>query len=225
MSGNPSAPYVEKVATAHVEEKLGHGAAEEAKNASDNEHKATFRETFKKYRAAVFWSCVISMTIVMEGYDTILMYNFWPYPTCKCDRELGTYMQLSDSTAVQRKYGKYYGPEIGWQVPAPWQAGLGQSSTVGTIIGAFINGWAISKYGYKKTVIVALFFMNAFIFITFFAPNAGTLLAGELLCGVCLARWCGFGDADEEQASPGASSQQQAQPTPRKSRPSPSAAT
>ena len=72
---------------------------------------------------------------------------------------------MKPTTSVQRKYGKNYGPKIGWQVPAPWQSGLGQSSTVGTIIGAFINGWAISKYGYKKTVIVALGFMTAFIFI------------------------------------------------------------
>jgi SP family general alpha glucoside:H+ symporter-like MFS transporter len=83
MPVNTDTPYVEKVATAHVEEKLGHGAADEAKNASDNEHKAAFWETFKKYRAGVFWSCIISMTIVMEGYDTILMYNFWAYPTCE----------------------------------------------------------------------------------------------------------------------------------------------
>lgn len=30
---------------------------------------------------------------------------------------------------------------------------------------------------------VALFFMNAFIFVVFFAPNRKALLAGELLCG------------------------------------------
>ena len=62
-------------------------------------------------------------------------------------------------------------------------AALNQSSTVGTIIGAFINGWAVAKFGYKKTMVIALFFMNAFIFVVFFAPNRGTLLAGELLCG------------------------------------------
>ena len=83
MPVNTDTPYVEKVATAHVEEKLGHGAADDAKRASDNEHSAAFWETFKKYRAGVFWSCIISLTIVMEGYDTSLMYNFWAYPTCK----------------------------------------------------------------------------------------------------------------------------------------------
>lgn len=62
-------------------------------------------------------------------------------------------------------------------------AALNQASTVGTIIGAFINGWATAKFGYKKVMIIALFFMNAFIFVVFFAPNRGVLLAGELLCG------------------------------------------
>lgn len=64
---NTDTPYVEKIATAHVESTLGDGAVDEAKNASDNEHKATFGQTFKTYRWAVFWSCVISMSIVMEG--------------------------------------------------------------------------------------------------------------------------------------------------------------
>lgn len=44
-----SAP-AEKVATAHVEDKLGHGALDEAKLASDNEHAATLREALSKHR-------------------------------------------------------------------------------------------------------------------------------------------------------------------------------
>ena len=80
---------------------------------------------------------------------------------------------------VQKKYGEYYGPDDGWIVPPPWQAALNQISTAGTIIGAFINGWSNARYGYKKTVLIALFFMNAFIFIVFFAPNRGRFLLGS----------------------------------------------
>ena len=79
---NTDTPRVEKIATAHVEETLGQGATDEAKHASDNEHKATFRQVIKSHRWAIFWSCVISMSVVMEGYDTILMGNFMGYPTC-----------------------------------------------------------------------------------------------------------------------------------------------
>lgn len=51
----------------------------------------------------------------MEGYDIILMGNFFGYPT------------------FQKKYGVYYGEELGYQIPARWQTGLNMSSTVGCI--------------------------------------------------------------------------------------------
>lgn len=50
MSANRDAVAVEKLATAHVEEQLGHGATDEAKHASDLEHSATFRESIKKHK-------------------------------------------------------------------------------------------------------------------------------------------------------------------------------
>jgi MFS transporter, SP family, general alpha glucoside:H+ symporter len=37
----------------------------------------------------------------------------------------------------QKKFGAYYGEEIGWQVNAAWQTGLNMSSTVGTVFGRF----------------------------------------------------------------------------------------
>ena len=83
MPSNTDTPNVEKLATAHVEETLGHDAVDEAKRASEAEHSATFWTTFKKHKKGVFWSCIISLTIVMEGYDVSLMYNFMAYPTCK----------------------------------------------------------------------------------------------------------------------------------------------
>lgn len=50
MPGNTDTVAVEKLATAHVEEQLGHGALDEAKHASDEEHKATFKESVKKHK-------------------------------------------------------------------------------------------------------------------------------------------------------------------------------
>jgi MFS transporter, SP family, general alpha glucoside:H+ symporter len=67
----------EKTAAAHVEATLGASALDDAKTASDNEHKATFWTAIKTHKKAVFWSAIISMSIVMEGYDTILLGNFW----------------------------------------------------------------------------------------------------------------------------------------------------
>lgn len=152
-------------AHSHVEDALGYTAIEDAKNASDAEHAQTFLQAIKANRKAVFWSALISMSIVMEGYDTILMGNFFGYP------------------AFQRKYGKDFGGDTGYQVTGPWQAGLSNASNCGTVIGIAINGWASARFGYRKVMLVSLFFMNAFIFITFFAPTVEVLCVGQVLCG------------------------------------------
>jgi len=66
---------VEKAAAHEVEERLGADAIFQAKNASDAEHSETIFQAFKNNRKAVLWSVAISMSVVMEGYDTILMVS------------------------------------------------------------------------------------------------------------------------------------------------------
>lgn len=112
---------ITKVAATHLEDTLGEGAIVDAKHASDEEHNQTLLEALKSNRKAVFWSMLISMSIIMEGYDTILMGNFFGYPEFK------------------KKYGQDYGGDIGFQVSAPWQSGLNMGSTVGAIFGKAIN--------------------------------------------------------------------------------------
>lgn len=111
----------EKSAAAHLEETLGQGAIVDAKHASDEEHSQTLFQALSENRKAVLWSMVISLSIVMEGYDTILMGNFFGYPQ------------------FAKKYGRDYGGTIGWQISAPWQSGLNMGSTVGTVFGVFIS--------------------------------------------------------------------------------------
>lgn len=67
MSGNPEI-IAEKGISAHVEETLGKGAVEEARLAAQAEREATLWQSLKANKRAVFWSAVISMSIVMEGY-------------------------------------------------------------------------------------------------------------------------------------------------------------
>jgi SP family general alpha glucoside:H+ symporter-like MFS transporter len=112
---------LEKSAAHHLEDTLGVGAVLEAKQATDEEHEQTLWQALKANRKAVTWSVLISMTIIMEGYDTILMGNFFAYPT------------------FQQKYGQYYGEKIGWQVSAPWQTGLNMGSTIGAIFGELLD--------------------------------------------------------------------------------------
>lgn len=109
--------HVEKSAASHVETTLGSGAINEAKQASDEEHSQTLWQALSANRKAVAWSMLISLSIVMEGYDVVLIGNFFAYPE------------------FTKKYGVDYGGTTGWQIPARWQSALNMSSTVGTIFG------------------------------------------------------------------------------------------
>lgn len=111
----------EKTAAYHLEEKLGVSAILEAKQASDDEKAETLWQALRANRKAVAWSVMVSMSVVMEGYDTILIGNFYGYP------------------GFQKKYGVWDGPTEGDQIPTAWQTGLGMASTVGAIFGMMFN--------------------------------------------------------------------------------------
>jgi len=70
------------------------------------------------------------------------------------------------------------------EIPAAWQAGLSNGANVGEILGLFINGIVSERYGYRKTMLVSLVAVAAFIFIPFFARNLIDLQIGEILCGI-----------------------------------------
>ena len=49
----------------------------DAKNAAESERKMGFREGAKLYPMAMFFSFGLSLAVVMEGYDTWLLGNFY----------------------------------------------------------------------------------------------------------------------------------------------------
>ena len=85
-----------------------------AQNEAINEKNMSILQALKIYKNAVFWSLVISTCVIMEGYDTNLLGNFYAYPS------------------FQRKYGEYVGvtkqTPTGYSLTAAWQAGLGQGA-------------------------------------------------------------------------------------------------
>ena len=122
-------------------------------------------EAIKAYPMAILWAVLVSMTVIMEGYDTILIGNFFAFPT------------------FQQKYGTYI-PDIDrYQLTAPWQAALGNSAGVGAFCGVLINGSLVGIFGQKRVLLASLLVLSAFISMTFFAPNIIVLMVGELLCG------------------------------------------
>ena len=137
----------------------------DARLATDKEHRMTLWQGIKLYPKAIGWSMLISTCIVMEGYDVCLLNNFFGFTTFK------------------RKYGQQL-PDGTYEIPAPWQAGLSNGVIVGEIIGLFLNGWISESIGYRYTVMGCLFMIIGFTAIFFTAQSVVHLLVAEILCGI-----------------------------------------
>ncbi|RVX71676.1 hypothetical protein B0A52_03860 [Exophiala mesophila] len=89
-----------------------------------------------------------------------------------------------------------------WQLTGAWQVGLQNGTFSCVIIGGFINGWASARYGYRRTVRVALVAMIGFIFISFFAVRIEMLLVGQMLCGLTWGVYATTGPAYASEVCP-----------------------
>ncbi|KAJ9608652.1 hypothetical protein H2200_006423 [Cladophialophora chaetospira] len=138
----------------------------EAKLATDEEHAMTIREALRRYPKAVAWSVLFSTAIAMEGFDLVLISAFFAYPS------------------FTKKYGvPSHSKKGGYQIPAPWQAGLSNGARVGEILGLLLNGYLAERFGMKRTMIGTLILLSGLLFIPFFAPNIETLQVAEILLG------------------------------------------
>uniref|UniRef100_A0A060TAD9 ARAD1D18106p n=1 Tax=Blastobotrys adeninivorans TaxID=409370 RepID=A0A060TAD9_BLAAD len=154
------------------------------KEANFLEHDLGFFQAVKKYPKAMLWSVIVSMTIVMEGYDTNLIGNFFAYPE------------------FVKKYGSYYESIDGYQLSGAWQVGLNNAAQIGPIIGAFANGYLSQKFGFRKVMLASLVMMAAFIFVSFFAQNIVTLFFGLVLCGIPWGIFATMGPAYSSEICP-----------------------
>ena len=136
----------------------------DARKATEEEHALLAKQALKDYKPAIFWSMVMSGTILMEAYDSILILSLFAYPS------------------FQKRYGKEISPGS-YQITGPWQSALGCGSSIGIIIALAFNGVLVEKYGHRKIIIVSLFFMAAFIFVTVFAKNVEMLFVFFFLNG------------------------------------------
>jgi hypothetical protein len=53
-----------------------------AADRSDLEHELTPSQAIRAYPMAIFWTLMVSMCVIMEGYDTILIGNVGPWLSC-----------------------------------------------------------------------------------------------------------------------------------------------
>ena len=141
----------------------------DARDAAQRERDMGFLEGCRLYPKAMFFSFALSLAVIMEGYDTALLGNFYGIP------------------AFAKKFGQPAAIKNGvqtYQVPAAWQSALGNGTAAAQIIGLFINGILSERIGYRKMMMGSLVLVACCIFITFFAVNVKMLLAGYVLSGL-----------------------------------------
>ena len=63
-------------------------------------------------------------------------------------------------------------------------------------------GGLAARFGYRWVMIGAMGFMNAFIFVVFFAPSAGVLIVGQILCGLAWGVFATIGPAYASEVCP-----------------------
>jgi SP family general alpha glucoside:H+ symporter-like MFS transporter len=159
--------------TAHAENRISENSEQShvtipkdnPRDGTDLEHDLQPWEAIKAYPWAIFWSLMVSMCVVMEGYDTILIGNFYAFP------------------AFQRKFGTYFVTIDGYQIPAAWQAALSNAAGVGSFIGVLITGFLVDSLGQKRVLLGSLMLLSVFVAMTFTASRIEVLFLGEFLCG------------------------------------------
>lgn len=139
--------------------------ANEARKATDGEKNMSFVQGLRMYPKAIGWSILLSLTIVMEGFDITLVSSFFAFPQ------------------FQQKYGSPDG-HGGFQITTSWQTALTVGAVVGEIIGLLLNGPLIDYFGHRRTMIYSLICLILFIFPSFFGSNIQILLASQILSGI-----------------------------------------
>ncbi|KAI1618634.1 hypothetical protein EDD36DRAFT_450077 [Exophiala viscosa] len=142
----------------------------DARAATKAEHRMTFINGVQLYPRALGFSVLLSMTIVMEGFDLTLINSFYAFPV------------------FRRSYGAAVHPgttqQTDYQISPAWQSGLTNAAVAGEILGLLFNGFLTDRFGYHKTMVGTLIWMSLFVFLAFFAVNIRMLLAAQILCGL-----------------------------------------
>ncbi|KAF3045457.1 hypothetical protein E8E12_005672 [Didymella heteroderae] len=137
----------------------------QARANTEAEHAMSLRNAIRLYPKSVLYCVVLSMAIIMEGYQVGLVPSLFAQP------------------AFQQKYG-HARPDGSHQLDNRYQSALTAAVQAGSILGYWLSGILIERIGYKRTMQGALISITCFIFIIFFAPSIVLLVVGEGLLGI-----------------------------------------
>ncbi|CAI4283944.1 maltose permease [Saccharomyces cerevisiae YJM789] len=141
-------------------------AMQDAKEADESERGMPLMTALKTYPKAAAWSLLVSTTLIQEGYDTAILGSFYALPV------------------FQKKYGSLNSNTGDYEISVSWQIGLCLCYMAGEIVGLQMTGPSVDYMGNRYTLIMALFFLAAFIFILYFCKSLGMIAVGQALCGM-----------------------------------------
>ncbi|KAK9455008.1 general substrate transporter [Dipodascopsis uninucleata] len=137
----------------------------EAVENTERETKMSFFQALKNYRKAVMWSCFLSASLIMEGFDHSYISAFYGF------------------TEFQKRYGVQQ-PDGSYAIPAKWQTAISDGLLASEILVLLFVGNLTDWFGYRKVMMGALLGIVAFIFIQFFSSSIEVYLVGEVLLGI-----------------------------------------
>jgi len=156
---------------AHAEHhEKGDTLVDQAIGGTENEHALGTLEATRIYWKAVVLTILLTLTIIMRGYDASVATSFFGLP------------------AFRDRYG-YNVPGHGKQIPAAWQSALGIATTVGQVFGTFAVTYPMDRWGRRKTLACCLVLTSAIIPMQAFAPSIQVLTAGEYIGGLVLGSY------------------------------------
>ncbi|KAL1406558.1 hypothetical protein Q8F55_008264 [Vanrija albida] len=137
----------------------------QAKAAHERDMALGFRKALKNFGPGIFFSMMLSVALIMEGFDVAINGSYW------------------GQSWFLKRFGDLQ-PDGTYVVSASWQAACGNASGVGSLIGLMANGYSQYHWGSKPTYLVAMVGMAAAIFLPVFATNVKVLFAGNFACGL-----------------------------------------
>ncbi|KAL4935912.1 hypothetical protein BDV06DRAFT_228384 [Aspergillus oleicola] len=79
---------------AGIQNAEGHTAnlIRQAQESDEADRKLTIRQAVSKYKKAVFWAIFLSISLIMEGYDLVIITSFYNLPLHgECRRRVFVY--------------------------------------------------------------------------------------------------------------------------------------
>ena len=150
---------------------LDRDLVQQAAAASKVDHELTLREAISQNKMAVFWCMLMSTSLIMEGYDLLLLGSFYGLPS------------------FLRKFG-IHAPDGQLAIPPAWQNALSNGGLARQVIGLMLVGHIQDRYGARKTIMAGMTLLTGALFILFFANSLAQLTAGYVIVGLplrCLA--------------------------------------